>query len=125
MTTTLTEAADDDLRQFTGSETFYQHGLTPLRYTEGVHYLAETGGAYWLIDLIASYQHDRRVRANPRLQEFQLWELTVADQKGVATLREDSGCDPVIEQRIAYTNFPLLNVKLYVENRTLFLPSER
>ena len=47
---TLSEA---DLAQFTGTSTYYQHSLS-VQYTDGVHYLAERGGAYWLIDAIPS-----------------------------------------------------------------------
>ena len=39
------------LAQFTGSERFYRHALVrDVIYTEGVRYVADTVGAYWLID---------------------------------------------------------------------------
>ena len=39
------------LAQFTGSTHFYRHGLVrEVLYTEGVEYVAETAGAYWLLD---------------------------------------------------------------------------
>ncbi len=41
------------LAQFTGSQEFYRHALSGgCNYTEGVQYLAEAGGAYWLLDAI-------------------------------------------------------------------------
>jgi len=47
----LTEA---DLAQFTGSEQLYRHSLVKrFCYTDGVKYIAERAGAYWLIDEIA------------------------------------------------------------------------
>lgn len=54
-----------DLRQFTGSENFYRHALVrSILYTDGVQYVAETGGAYWLIDAIALAQkYDGRSQA--------------------------------------------------------------
>jgi hypothetical protein len=42
------------LAQFTGSTNFYRRGLVrEVLYTEGVEYVAETAGAYWLLDEIA------------------------------------------------------------------------
>jgi hypothetical protein len=50
-TKTLTKA---DLIQFTGSEHWYHHAMVrDVLYTDGVKYVAETAGAYWLIDEIA------------------------------------------------------------------------
>jgi hypothetical protein len=53
-TSTLTH---NDLRQFTGSEHWYRHGISRLSlYTDGVKYLAETASAYWFLDEIAIAQ---------------------------------------------------------------------
>lgn len=111
-----------DLQQFCGGGDYYKH-LFGMLYTEGVQYLAEQAGAYWLIDLVASYQKDPRVKNNTRLQEFQLWELKVKDGKGVATLREDSD-EPIIIQQVFDTDFPLEEIRLYVEGGVLLLPNE-
>ncbi len=43
-----------ELAQFTGTEQYYKH-LGGLVYTDGVKYLAEKAGSYWLLDIIASY----------------------------------------------------------------------
>ena len=54
MTHTLTKA---DLRHFTGTESWFRHALVrDILYTEGVQYVAEQGGAYWLLDEIALLQ---------------------------------------------------------------------
>ncbi len=46
-TPTLTQA---DLRQFTGSEHWYRHGLNrKVLFTDGAKYVADTAGAYWLL----------------------------------------------------------------------------
>ncbi|OSJ31570.1 hypothetical protein BSZ19_22050 [Bradyrhizobium japonicum] len=53
-----------DLRQFTGSEQVFRHSLMrSMTYTEGVQYLAESGGAYWLIDKVACLQLEPKVKA--------------------------------------------------------------
>jgi hypothetical protein len=115
----------DALAHFTGSEEWYRHGLTGMLYTSGVQYVAEAGGAYWLIDAIASYQGDKRITRNARLQEFQLWQLYVReDRSACLTCREDTSAANIIMQEIEFTDFPLPLVKLYVEGKTILLPSE-
>lgn len=118
-----TQLTSADLCQFTGTENYFRH-FTGLRYTDGVRFLAERGGAFWLIDAIASYQGERAIRGNARLQDFQLWKLVVTDNTAVLTLREDSDCPNIIEQHIEFTDFPLSEVALYVCNGVLLLPSE-
>nr|WP_199290060.1 DUF6876 family protein [Phormidium sp. FACHB-77] len=44
---------ESDLYQFTRTSQWYPHPLG-LLYTDGVFYLAERGGAFWLLDAIAS-----------------------------------------------------------------------
>ena len=118
-----TQLTAADLAQFIGTEQYYRH-FTGLRYTDGVKFLAEKAGAYWLIDAIASYQREPAIRGNARLQDFQLWELAVAGNEAVLTLKEDSGCPSIVEQEIEFTDFPLSEVALYVCNGVLMLPSE-
>jgi hypothetical protein len=65
--------SESDLSHFMGTEEYYRHWTRRLVYTDGVKYVAERGSAFWLIDAIASHQ-PKAVR-NPRLAEFQLWEL--------------------------------------------------
>ena len=55
---TLTHA---DLVHFTGTETWYRHPLNKkVLYTDGAQYVAEAGGAYWLLDEIACAQLKRK-----------------------------------------------------------------
>lgn len=98
--------------------------------TDGVHYLAENGGAFWLIDAIASYQP--QCRKDEMLRDFQIWRLKVADGKAVLTCERDTN-DVAITQEIEHTDFPLDEIKLYVELgeaegrpvMVCMLPSER
>lgn len=47
----------EDLSQFIGTENWYQHGLVrSVTYTDGAKYVADNGGAYWLLDEIALAQ---------------------------------------------------------------------
>ncbi len=122
------ETLESDLAQFTGSEHYYRHGLNRnFMHTDGVNYLTEKAGAYWLIDLIASHQLSRRVRIEP----FQLWTLTLTGQKNpmaVAECRADTDAPVLARQKIEYTDFPLKSIKLYCVDgggrKILMLPSE-
>jgi len=118
-TQTLTLKA---LHQFTGSETWYRHSLNrKVLYTEGAQYLAEHGGAYWLLDTIAIAQaHDKAVAA----EEFQLWTLRVnPDSTGLLTC-DDGNKNIVYRQPLPFTDFPLPEVKLYFCNDVIMLPGE-
>jgi len=108
-----------ELHQFTGTENWYQHWLG-FTYTDGVKYLAQQAGAYWLIDAIGSYQ-----KASIKEITIQFWRLTVnEDKSAVLQMREDSDRPSRVSQKIAYTDFPLKEIELYFSNNVLLLPSE-
>ena len=92
-----------------------------LKYTDGVKFVAEKYGAYWLIDAIASYQPVK----GTDMTDFQLWELKVDSMRSMATLtcRADSDQRASISQKIEYTDFPE-SITLYVEGGVLLLPNE-
>jgi hypothetical protein len=109
------------LAQFTGSLNRYRHWLG-LYYTDGVKYLADHANAYWLLDAIAS--HQPQALRDLMLREIQFWSLSV-HEGGSATLRCCRDTDDVaIEQAIEWTDFPLPQIMLYVEQGTILLPSE-
>lgn len=119
----------DELSQFTGTANWYRHNLVPfVLYTDGVKYLADTAGAHWLIDKIATLQIvTLQIVTKIRAESFQAWELRVAD--GSAALScEDGNGHVVHRERIDYTDFPLERIALWVEfdgtNRVIMLPSE-
>lgn len=100
-----------DLRQFTGSENFYRHALVrSILYTDGVQYVAETGGAYWLIDEIALAQ---KYDASIAGEEFQLWKLTVREDRTATLACEDGNGRAVFSKAIEYTDFPLPEISFY------------
>ncbi len=105
----------EDLSQFTGTAKYYKHFTGSLVYTDGVKYLADKAGAHWLIDIVASYR---------RKEPFQVWELKVADQKGVVTMKEDTDKPELVKQKIPFTDFPLESITLYLIDGVLLLPSE-
>jgi hypothetical protein len=110
-----------DLRQFTGTEHWYRHGLVPhVLFTDGAKYVADCAGAYWLLDEIALAQ---RFEPAVRGEEFQLWRLVVRDSVGTLTCEDGDG-RAVFTKAIPFTDFPGEGVTLYFCNHTIHLPSE-
>jgi hypothetical protein len=106
-----------ELKQFCGTENYYRHWLG-FNYTDGVKYLAEKAGAYWLLDVVGSYQPQLRNK------EFQIWRLDVQNNKGIVTMREDDGLPNIIRQEIPYTDFPLHKFEMYFVDNVLLLKGE-
>ena len=121
MTTTQILNANH-LRQFTGSENWYRHSLNrAVLYTDGAQYLAEHGGAYWLLDTIAIAQgHVDALQG----EEFQIWTLTVNPDKTAELTCDDGNNNIVHRQELEFTDFPLPEIKLYYCNNVIHLPSE-
>lgn len=116
---TMKTLKEEDLIHFTGTEHYYRVSLGIL-ITDGIKYVADHGGAYWLTDVIASAQLLRKVR----VEEFQVWTLRVTGTKGTVTC--DNGNGKVLyRQEIPYTDFPLPKITVYFENSVICLPSER
>jgi len=111
----------EDLDQFIGTEHWYQHALVrSVTYTDGAKYVADTGGAYWLLDEIALAQ---KFNAAVRAEPFQVWTLTVKDLAGALTC--DDGNDNVVyTKEIDFTDFPLPEIKFYCTDNVILLPSE-
>ena len=105
----------DDLDGFYCTNDYHKHWLG-LYYTDGVKFLAEKAGAYWLLDAIASHQKNPKILKSPELQRLQFWKLKVEDGKGVLTCVVDSGYKPVVTQNIEFTDFPLKEVDIWVQN---------
>ena len=118
----------------TGSENWFRCAVSQsLLYTDGISLLARLAEAYWMIDLVASHQ-TKKVRQEP----FQLWSLRKLvddpDHMAVAECRTDTGEPTIVEQRIAFTDFPFDDLgesfEWYVEDsgdgrKVVMLKSER
>ena len=118
---TDTKLTDHALQQFTGSESWYRHGINRnVLYTDGAKFVAEAGGAYWLLDTIALCQTKSRVRA----EEFQVWKLAVQVDRTATLTCEDGNGSIVHTERIPFTDFPLDEISLWFANGVIYLPSE-
>ena len=109
------------LAQFTGTEHYYRLNRKCL-ITDGAKYLADTAGAYWLLEVAASYllelgTADWFVLVRLRVKDFYA-ELTVEDGNGIVRAT----------QQIPFTDFPADEQILFAcwdsEHWVLMLPSE-
>lgn len=112
---------ESGLAQFGGTEHYYKY-IGGLVLTDGVKWLADNTGCYWFIDIIASLQ--RKCNKDPSLREIQFWTLKVNGEKAVVIVERDTD-DVFYTQKISFTDFPLAEMKIYVENGVVMLPSER
>ena len=113
----------EGIEQFAGTTAY--HRLSPLHgrlvATDGVAWLCREANCYWLLDAIASYQP--RALRDPALRDCQFWTLKVKDGKGTLTVERDRD-DIAFKQDIEYTDFPLNEVRIWVESGVALLPSE-
>jgi hypothetical protein len=111
-----------DLSQFTGSENWYRHGINRnVLFTDGAKYVADAGGAYWLLDTIAICQrHEKRVAA----EEFQVWKLVVRPDRTATLTCDDGNGNIVYTQQLEFSDFPLDEITLWFANNVIYLPSE-
>ena len=118
-------------RKTNGTERWHLPAGKNLIYTDGIKFLADTCGAYWLIDLVGSYQPQLRN------EHFQVWRLRPygnngiivdcwsdiperqADEDGPASIKF---CEQIIE----YSDFPreLLPFEFWVQHDTMLLKEE-
>jgi len=123
-TSSTPNLSPEALSRFTGSESWYRHGLVrDILFTDGAKYVADQGGAYWLLDEIALAQ-----RFNDKIttaEEFQVWTLTVRPDRSATLACGDGNGRTVFEKEIEHTDFPAERVELWFENNTIYLPSER
>ena len=91
-----------------------------MKYTEGVQYVAEEAGAYWLIDEVAFAQ---RYDAGVAAEEFQLWSLSVTGDTARLVCDDGNG-NVLLQKTIDFTDFPEPGIKFYYIAGVLLLPSE-
>ena len=107
------------LNQFTGTEHYHKLSMFGnFKCTDGVKYVADTAGAYWLIDAIASYQ--------PKLKsiEFQSWKLQPNKTTDGATLTcTDGNKKKLASQKFSYSSVNE-EVALFLTDGVLMLASE-
>lgn len=109
-----------ELAWFTGSTQLYYHPLfKAYKYTDGVRFLAQNAGAYWLLEYILSNQ-TLPVLKN---ETFQVWKMKVVNSSAIIKV-EDGNSNVLKDFKISFTDFPLKEITFWIEGDTLLLPSE-
>jgi hypothetical protein len=104
---------------FIGTEYYYRHPFG-IKFTDGVKYLSDSAESYWLLDIVASYQFDPKVKD----EEFQVFKLIVKNDKSALVEISDGNKNILATQEIDYTDFPLDEIELWCINRVCILPTE-
>lgn len=123
---TATENISEYIAQCNGFENTYRHWLRGV-YSEGVKYVADQAGAFWLIDAIMSHQ---TAKVQAACDGFQHWTLTKNKTgSGAKLVCTDGGRGGkpkiVVKQAIEFTDFPMQSIEFYYENGVLMLKAER
>jgi len=107
--------------QSIGTTAYHRFSSIPSfpKITDGVKALADVAGCYWLLDVIGSYQCEQELD-----KAFQVWKLSVNLEASTAVVRGYNDDTLIISQEIFYTDFPLEELKLYLIDGVILLPSE-
>jgi hypothetical protein len=110
--------------QFTGSQKFTRH-LCGTILTEGAVWLADSAQAWWMMDMVASYQTEAKVKR----EQMQVYKFTINLESGQAEVEISDGNKKVLATQKFTTDFPLASITLWAcENElgghTVMLPSE-
>ena len=110
-----------ELQEFHGTENYYKHSLIKnIHYTDGVKYMAETADAFWLIDIVVSYQTESKIRD----QHFQVYSLKVNDDRTAKVTITDGNDNVLASQEIEFTDFPIDEISIWCVDGIILLPSE-
>lgn len=109
--------ANDVLRHHDSTDGYYRFNFG-LIATSGVKALADTFRAYWLLDIIASYQQELSS------EDFQVWRLKKFEDDSAIVKCEDGNGKKLVVQEIPYTDFIAMEATLWVEGGIGLLPSE-
>ena len=116
--TTLTT---NRIENFKPTAKWYRHPENPsIFYSDGIKFLADSAYCWWLIDDMVSAQTFGKVSAN----KFQIWILEKTGKKSAVLKCESEHGTILFKKTVAYTEFPLPKVMIYVVNKTVMLASE-
>jgi len=98
----------EELHGFYGTEKYHKYNMfSSSVMTDGVKYLADQAGLYWLLDVIDSY------KAAYTHEEFLCTTLTVDEHSGATVTITDGNERVFADQKIPFTDCILQEVKLF------------
>src|SRR5688500_8469390 len=98
--------------QYVGAQRYYRYQIADqvIFLTDGCQYVADQAQAYWLFELILSYQQGKRLRE----EAVQVWTLT-KHQEGDWLVTCADGYDTILlTHSLKYCDFPFLTMELYL-----------
>lgn len=109
-----------DLSQFIGTTAYHRTFLfnKNLVHTDGVQYFADTAGAYWFLDIVATEFY-------PLTKKDPFLSIQLAVEDGIADICvEDGDCEIITQKHIPHTNCPDGLYKFFLTDNVLMLTSE-
>jgi hypothetical protein len=104
------------LPHYYGTTQYYKY--YSLFLTDGAQFLAEAARCYWLMDILWSIH--RKMAEHGMV----VCTLKVNEDRSASFAAVSDGDAVVHRQRISWTDFPLDEIKLYVADDVVMLPSE-
>ena len=108
------------LAHFTGTEHYFLHAISRMKYTDGVQFFAENagGGAYWFLDIVGT-----------ELMQIHMTEpfvsIMLKAENGQADIIATDGNDKALYQRhIEFTDCPDGEWTFYLIDAILLLTGE-
>lgn len=102
---------------FNGTDGYWRYPIGDFLYTDSVQYFCIEHKAYWILDVIASYQ--KQMKGYP----FLVLYFDVEDDKCLFYVKEDSDLPDIIKQKIEYTDLKV-SIKLFWEGGVCLFPSD-
>jgi hypothetical protein len=115
-----------ELQHFCGTKMFFKIPLIGTRFTDGLKYLANEAGCFWLITDASVIAKSLSNRSHFITIDFKrLSEKEQFEKQCEAIINYSDGNDKIFEtHRYNVTDFPLDELRLFFADNTLMLPSE-
>ena len=113
---------ENDLIQFSGTEGYHKLSVGFLKFTDGMAFLAKEAGCFWLMDIVQSVQHFKKIQDN---SSFIVWRIEVDENKSwTVSAWDDFPGNCLYIQEGNYTDFPFSEFEFYQEWDVCLLKSE-
>lgn len=106
---------EEILRHSMGTSCYRYNDITKMAnvvYTDAIKEIADEVGAWWLVNMICSLQP----KVKEDLEEgMQFWTLKVNSDNSAVLVCERDTDDPIHEEKIGYTDFPMSEFRVWLE----------
>ncbi len=108
----------ENLSRFCGTEHYYRECIGDFLYTDGIKYMAEQCGAYWLLT-------DAGIRSKALMAKSPFIKIAVTcDEERAIVEYTDGNGGMLHENQYLCPAFPLQVLTMYFTDNTLLLPEE-